>query len=108
MADTTKTTVTNISDGPRGFWEGSECIMLDKKQVAVAELTDDEAKAAKATGYFSLAAPKTDASGPPSLNNKTKAELLDIAKDEGVDVEEGATVTDIKAAIELNREAGEG
>lgn len=65
MADaTTKTTVTNTSDGPRGFWEGAECIMLDKGQAAVAELTDDEVKAAKATGYFKLAAAKAGDDAP--------------------------------------------
>lgn len=41
----------------------------------------------------------------PGLTNKTKAELLTIAGDEGVTIEEGSTVADIISAIELHREA---
>jgi len=41
---------------------------------------------------------------PPSLSNKTKAELIEIAKAEGVEIEDGATNDDIKSAIELHRE----
>lgn len=40
-----------------------------------------------------------------ALTNKNKAELLEIAAAEGVTVEDGATNDDIKAAIELAREA---
>lgn len=40
----------------------------------------------------------------PGLTNKSKAELLEIAKAEGVTVAEDAEVKDIKAAIELKRE----
>lgn len=43
--------------------------------------------------------------GAVALNNKNKAELLEIAAAEGVTVEDGATNDDIKAAIELKREA---
>lgn len=39
----------------------------------------------------------------PSLSGKTKADLLAIAEDEGVAVEEGATNADIIAAIETHR-----
>lgn len=48
--------------------------------------------------------PLIDATTLPSLSGKTKAELLAIAADEHVDVEEGATNADIIAAIEAKRE----
>ncbi|USA40223.1 hypothetical protein NCF86_03445 [Pelagerythrobacter marinus] len=39
-----------------------------------------------------------------ALTGKNKAELLEIAKAEGVEIEEGATNADIVSAIELARE----
>jgi hypothetical protein len=39
----------------------------------------------------------------PSLSGKTKAELLDIADDEGADVEDGATNPEIIEAIDSKR-----
>lgn len=44
--------------------------------------------------------------GAVALTGKNKADLLAIAEAEGVEVEANATVADIKAAIELKREAG--
>lgn len=41
----------------------------------------------------------------PSLAGKNKAELLEIAEAESVQIEDGATNDDIKSAIELAREA---
>lgn len=43
--------------------------------------------------------------GAVALTGKNKAELLEIAAAEGVEVEADATNADIKAAIELAREA---
>jgi hypothetical protein len=40
----------------------------------------------------------------PRLTGKTKDELLQIAADEGVTIEDGATNNDIVATIELHRE----
>ena len=40
----------------------------------------------------------------PGLTGKSKSELLDIAKAEGVEIEDNATNADIIAAIELHRE----
>lgn len=42
---------------------------------------------------------------PPALSGKNKAELLEIAAAEGVEIEEGAKNADIVSAIELAREA---
>lgn len=41
---------------------------------------------------------------PPALTGKNKAQLLEIAAAEGVEIEDGATNADIVAAIELGRE----
>lgn len=41
----------------------------------------------------------------PALSGKTKAELLAIAADEGVTVDDGATNAEIVEAIEEHREA---
>lgn len=41
---------------------------------------------------------------PPALSGKSKPELLKIAEDENVDIEDGATIPDIRTAIELARE----
>jgi hypothetical protein len=43
--------------------------------------------------------------GTVALTGKNKAELLAIAEAEGVEIEADATNADIKAAIELKREA---
>jgi hypothetical protein len=48
--------------------------------------------------------PLIDAATLPSLSGKTKAELLAIAADEKVDVEEGATNPEIIDAIATKRE----
>jgi len=42
---------------------------------------------------------------PVALSGKNKAQLLEIAADEGVEIEDGATNADIVSAIELAREA---
>ncbi len=42
---------------------------------------------------------------PPALTGKNKAELLEIAADEGVSTEEGATNAEIVEAIEAKRRA---
>ncbi len=42
---------------------------------------------------------------PPALTGKNKAELVEIANSEGVEIEDGSTNEDIRSAIELAREA---
>lgn len=49
-----------------------------------------------------------DSAKLPALTGKNKAELLSIAKAEGVEVEEGASNDDIRSAIELHRETNRG
>ena len=100
-------TLTNVDVGPRGFWHQDAVVLVDPKQsVDVTDMTDDEIKQAKASGYFEIGAggaPKSDEK--PSLAGKNKEALLKIAADEGVEIEDGATNDDIRSAIELKREA---
>lgn len=81
----------------------------DKARVAELEAENAELRAKLAAfdpdgdGKAGGSAPKS----PPALSGKSKADLLAIAADEGVEIEDGATNDDIKATIELAREAAE-
>jgi hypothetical protein len=117
MADVHKVSVTNVSDGPRVFNSNPPVIIArGGASDGQVEISADELKSMRATGYFDINGgpldhDKNGAPGgsnpddPPSLSGKNKAELLEIAAAEGVEVEDGATNDDIKAAIELKREA---
>lgn len=49
--------ITNTDDGPRGFWHQDAVVMVEAGDtVDVSDMTDDEVKAAKATGYFKFGA----------------------------------------------------
>lgn len=89
--------VTNIDKGPRGIRNGSGVVvMLEPTQsVELEALADGEDEGE----WFHFGDDK-----PVSLSGKNKAELLAIAEAEGVEIEDGATNDDIKAAIELHRE----
>lgn len=67
-------------------------------------LTESEALRARVAELEAQLAGKDSGSKLPGLTGKSKAELLDIAKAEGVEIEDGATNNDIVAAIELHRE----
>lgn len=75
------------------------------EKLKAAEDRADEAEKALAEANDEIAALKA-ATKPdrPGLTGKSKAELLAIAKSEGVEIEDGATNDDIKSAIELHRE----
>lgn len=53
--------VTNTSDGPRGFWNGGELVMLEPGQSAEGTLTDAD----KATGFFNGKAADTEPASEP-------------------------------------------
>lgn len=74
---------------------------LEAAQTEIADLREKLA-AVDADGNGAPAGSR--AANPPALSNKSKAELIEIAKAEGVEVEDGATNEDIKSAIELHRE----
>lgn len=76
---------------------GKEAIAIaDLAPTAPAETTDNSVTHPDPTGEIFVAS-------LPSLSGKTKAELLAIAEDEDVTVDEGATNADIIAAIEAHR-----
>lgn len=91
--------VKNISDGPRGAYNGTALVMAEPGEVIEADDFNDEwfAKGGKATA--------DDDGGEKHLSQMNKAELLDVAAAEGVEVEDGATNSAIKEAIEAAREA---
>lgn len=103
------TKVTNTSNGPRGIHNASgDVVMLEAGQSADIDLADGEDEGE----WFSFGDDPLDHDGNgkkggakfPGLTGKTKDELLAIAADEGVTVEDDATNDDIKSAIELSRE----
>jgi len=110
------TKVTNISDGPRGIWttEG-ELVMIEVGKFADLDIEDAEGADAEKTGWFEFSDPLDHdfdgekggsiADEPVSLSGKNKAELLEIAAAEEVEIEDGATIPVIKDAIEAKRAA---
>lgn len=81
----------NMKNGSVVLVESKQSIELDQKDVSAFH--PDIQTDAKADD------------GKPGLTGKSKAALLDIAKDEGVaDVTDAMTVADITSAIELHRE----
>ncbi len=86
---------------------------MDRRQDAFTselETANERAEAAEKdleAARIEIAALKAAASSKPDLPGlagKNKAELIEIAKAEGVEIEDGATNDDIKSAIELHRE----
>ena len=68
--------------------------------LARAEKAERERDAA----YAKMTAMDAPAASLPALTGKNKADLLEIAKAEGVEIEDSATNDDIRSAIELHRE----
>ena len=115
--------IRNISTGPRGAYtaDGS-LVMVDAGKVALGDFADinpewfadeDGGDIVSVPEARTISPPDLDGNGnpggslphePPALSGKTKAELTAIAAAEGVELEAGAKVADIIAAIELVRE----
>lgn len=89
--------VTNISDGPRGAYLKGVLVMAERGETIEADDFNDEwfAKGGKAKA--------ADEGGEKHLSQMNKAELLEVAAAEGVDVADDATNAAIKEAIEANR-----
>ncbi|WP_354307314.1 hypothetical protein [Sphingomonas trueperi] len=100
------TKIKNTTAGPKGVWantpNGLSLVMIQPGAEDDLDMPEAELESARGTGNFEV-----DGEGdkPIALSGKDKAELLEIAEAEGVEIEDGATVADIKAAIELHREA---
>lgn len=116
MADFIKVKATNTSNGPRIF-NSAPPVTLQAGQSTDGEvnITEAELTSMQFYGQFEISGDPLDhdddgkkggskSADPVALSGKNKAELLDIAKAEGVEIEDGATNDDIKAAIELARE----
>ncbi|MFS0771045.1 hypothetical protein [Sphingomonas sp. 1P08PE] len=104
--------LTNEAKGARGVGDIFVEAGATRKGVT---LNDDQVAEVERFGLLKISAGPLDhdedgekggskPDSPPALSGKTKAELLDIARAEGVEVEEGATNDDIRSAIELHRE----
>lgn len=101
-----KATATNVSGGPKVF-NSAPSVVLQPGQSTDGEvnISEPELASMKGTGFFEFAGDKAGADEKPPLSGKNKAELLKIAADEEVEIEDGATNDDIRSAIELKREA---
>ncbi len=104
--------VKNISGGFRGFYDANgDFLSLDPGEIVDADVNIANMPEEWFAEYKPLDRDNDGKDGgslpydPPALSNKSKAELLAIAEREGVEIEDGATIPDIKAAIELKREA---
>lgn len=94
------TNVKNISTGPRGIHTTDRgLVMLEAGESADLNL----AKGEDNEEWFSFDASDAEADGDELPNNVMK--LKSIAKAEGIDIGDAKSAADIKAAIELAREA---
>lgn len=92
-------TITNTSEGPRGFHAVEGFVQLERGASWTGEISDGELASARSTGFFEIE------SHLASLKGLNKAKLLAVAADEGVEVAEGATNAQIVEAIEAKRAA---
>lgn len=104
MTGIIKVTVTNTTAGPKIFNGVTPALLHPGQETGPLEVSEAELRSMRSTGYFEISGGPADDGKPVSLTGKTKAEMLDIAKDEGVTIEDGATNADIVSAIELARE----
>lgn len=99
-----KTTLRNISPGPRGVrTTAGDLVMIEKGDSAELDLDAAEKKDAEASGYFVFdSAAEAD---PNDLNAMKKADLLAIAEAEGVAIETDDNRADLISKIEEKRAA---
>lgn len=115
MADMHKVSATNVTDGPKVL-NSTPAVIIPRggSTEGLVEITAGELKSMRATGYFDITGGPLDHDGdgkpggsekyvPPALTGKNKAELLDIAKAEDVDLPDDATNDAIRDAIEAKR-----
>lgn len=104
--------IKNVSDGPRVIHAigGAQILQAGEERDDI-ELSDAEAASAARTGWFdglpkaaTKKAPPDKPDEPAALKDMTKADLIELAKTEGVDLPSGNINKDeIIALIELKR-----
>lgn len=98
---------TNYTAGPKGVHTVNGLVYVGAGQTSEdLEVSDGEAKAAKATGWFSRPKIEDDEDDEDKpLGELTVAKLRALAEAEKIDLGDAAKKDDIVAAIELAREA---
>lgn len=96
---------TNYTSGPKGVHTTKGLVYVEAGKSADLDVSEAEAAAAKATGWFSRPKVEDDDDGPKSLDDHTVPELKAISEAEGIDLGDVSKKADIVAAIELAREA---
>lgn len=99
---------TNYTAGPKGVHTKNGLVYVDAGKSAELDVSEAEAAAARATGWFSRAKVEDDDDADEGLNGSTVAELKDIAEKEQIDLGDATKKANIIAAIELAREAKAG
>lgn len=97
---------TNYTSGPKGVHTTKGLVYVEAGKSADLDVSEAEAAAAKATGWFSRPKVEDDENdGPKGLEDHTVPELRVIAEAEGIDLGDASKKADIVAAIEFAREA---
>ncbi|CAN7169595.1 hypothetical protein [Brevundimonas sp. LjRoot202] len=96
---------TNRTAGPKGVHTKKGLVYIEAGKSADLDVSEAEAAAAKATGWFSKPKVEDDDDGPKELGDMTVNELKALAEAETIDLGDATKKADIVAAIELAREA---
>lgn len=112
-----RATITNNAKSNQGVWTDEGLVHIEPGRTLTVTIADGHAERTQRLPFLTVVevdALDHDADGekggsevrkPPALSGKSKPALIDIAKVEGVTLEDDMTAADIRAAIELNREA---
>lgn len=74
-------TLTNTDAGPRGFWHQDRVFLVEAgDKVEVSDMTDDEVKAAKASGYFKLDGGSSEKAPEPGPLDQSVEKLTEYLK----------------------------
>jgi hypothetical protein len=89
--------VTNTTNGPKVVNSTPPAILTPGGTMDL-DISEGELKAMESTEWFEFGDAK------PAALPRGKADLIAVAKAEGVEIDDDMTASDIKAAIELHRE----
>ena len=94
--------ITNISNGPRGFWHSGTLTIVPAGATVEHELDEQAFAGVKGNPEsFKLDEPKA----AKTYEEMTRAELDKLAEDRGVDVKDAKNKPDVIAALQLADEA---